>query len=112
MSEWQVIDIADLQSTMSGDAAEYKEFLNVPALSCGLYHLAAGSKDMQTPHDEDEAYYVIRGKAKMKLGDEDREIGPGMVLYVGATSAHSFFEIEEDMDLLVFFANSERVVEG
>jgi hypothetical protein len=28
------------------------------------------------------------------------------VLYVRATEAHSFFEIEEDMTLLVFFAAS------
>lgn len=106
MTEWQVFDIDELQKSMSGEDVQYQEFLKVPALSCGLYHLAAGSKDMQTPHDEDEAYYVIRGKAKMRLGEEEREIGPGMVLYVGATESHSFFEIEEDMDLLVFFAIS------
>ena len=104
MTDWQVIDVGDVQASLSGEPVQYREFLKVPALSCGLYHLAAGSKDMQTPHDEDEAYYVIRGKAKMRLGEEEREIGPGMVLYVGATESHSFFEIEEDMDLLVFFA--------
>ena len=104
MSDWQVFDIADVQASLTGEDVQYKEFLKVPALSCGLYHLAVGSKDMQTPHDEDEAYYVIRGKAKMRFGDQEREIGPGMVLYVGATESHGFFEIEEDMDLLVFFA--------
>jgi hypothetical protein len=26
------------------------------------------------------------------------------VLYVGATESHSFFEVEEDMDVLVVFA--------
>ena len=33
--------------------AEYLEFLsNVPALNCGI-HFAAGSTDMQSPHDDD-----------------------------------------------------------
>jgi hypothetical protein len=32
-------------------------------------------------------------------------VGPGSILYVQASSEHSFFEIEEDMTLLVFFAS-------
>ena len=42
----------------------------------------------------------------MKLGDEERTVGPGSLLYVSATESHSFFEIVEDMTLLVFFATS------
>ena len=38
------------------------------------------------------------------MGGEEIEIGEGSVLYVGATEAHSLFDIEEDMTLLVFFA--------
>ena len=30
--------------------------------------------------------------------------GPGSLLYIEATSEHSFFEIQEDITLLVFFA--------
>ena len=32
------------------------------------------------------------------------QVTAGSVLYVRATEQHSFFEIEEDMTLLVFFA--------
>lgn len=101
---WQVIDIAKVRDQFKGEAVEYLEFLNVSSLSCGLYSLAAGSKDMQAPHDEDEVYFVLSGKARMMLGDEEREVTPGTLLYVKASTEHSFFEIEEDMQLLVFFA--------
>ena len=37
--------------------------------------MVAGATDMQKPHDEDEAYFVIRGQAKMKLGEEERKSG-------------------------------------
>ena len=37
--------------------------------------------------------------------DRDVPVGPGSILYVRATAAHSFFEIEEDMTLMVFFAS-------
>ena len=83
---------------------EYNEFLRVPSLSCGVYHLAAGSKDMQSPHDEDEVYFVVEGRANVKIGDELKSVNVGSVIYVRATETHTFFEIEEDMTLLVFFA--------
>ena len=53
---WQVFDLAELKGKLRGEPVEYLEFLNVPVLNCGLYSLAAGSKDMQAPHDEDEVY--------------------------------------------------------
>ncbi len=104
---WQIFDLGELREKLGDAPVEYREFLNVPALSCGLYRLAVGSKDMQSPHDEDEIYYVIEGRAKMRLGEEEHDVGPGSLLYVGATEAHSFFEIEQDMTLLVFFAASQ-----
>ena len=83
----------------------YLEFLRVPALSSGIYFLPAGAKDLQSPHDEDEVYYVVSGSARLKMGDEEHVLQAGSVLYVPATSSHSFIEIEEDITLLVFFAS-------
>jgi mannose-6-phosphate isomerase-like protein (cupin superfamily) len=103
-SSWQIFDVDAIREALPTGSVKYKEFLRVPALSCGIYRLPAGSKDMQTPHDDDEVYYVLEGRAQMKLGDELREVSPGNVLYIQATESHSFFEIEEDMTLLVFFA--------
>ncbi len=103
-STWQVFELDKLKNELKGSAVEYLEFLSVPSMNCGLYFLKAGSKDMQAPHDEDEVYLVLSGTARMRLGDEERSVGPGSLLYVGATTEHSFFEIEEDMTLLVMFA--------
>ena len=103
VDEWEVVDIAEVREDLEGKAVEYREFLNVPTMSCGLYSLAAGSKDIQAPHDEDEVYLVLEGKARMRLGDNEREVKPGTLLYIKAATEHSFFEIEEDMLLLVIF---------
>ena len=105
-SGWQVFDLEKIKGKLKGGAVEYLEFLNVPALNCGIYHLPAGSTDMQAPHDEDEVYLVLSGSAQMRFDDEERAVGPGSLLYVGASTEHSFFEIEEDMTLLVMFAAS------
>ena len=44
------------------------------------------------------------GRARLEVDGTTIEAGPGSILYVGATAEHSFFEIEEEMTLLVFFA--------
>ena len=103
-TNWQIFDTSELKAGFAGKPVEYREFLKVPALSCGLYRLERGCTDMQTPHDEDEVYYVLEGRARLKIGDAEHTVGAGSVLYVRATETHSFFEIEEDMVLLVFFA--------
>jgi mannose-6-phosphate isomerase-like protein (cupin superfamily) len=103
---WQVFDIHQLTARLAGGKPEYREFLRAPSLSCGIYHLPKGARDMQSPHDEDEVYYVVSGKARMKVAGDFQEVREGTILYVRATEDHSFFEIEEDMTLLVFFAAS------
>ncbi len=104
-SNWKVFELDDLLKKKREISPPYHEFLRVPSLSCGVYTLAAGSKDLQSPHDEDEVYYVISGKARLRVGDDEHTVRPGSILYVRATADHSFFEIEEDITLLVFFAS-------
>ncbi len=95
----------DRQRTESGKL--YREFLRVPSMSAGLYVLAPGSTDPQSPHREDETYYVIRGRARFRSGDEDREISSGDVLFVAKNVEHRFHDITEELALLVFFAPAE-----
>ena len=85
----------------------YQEFLRVPAMSAGVYVLPAGGTDPQRPHHEDEMYYVVRGRARFRGGDEDREISAGTVLFVAAEVEHRFYDIEEELAVLVFFAPAE-----
>jgi mannose-6-phosphate isomerase-like protein (cupin superfamily) len=86
---------------------QYHEFLRVPALSCGIYHLEAGSIDPQSPHNEDEVYYIIRGRGEIRVGDENRPVATGDVIYVAKHVAHKFHSITQDLDVLVFFAPAE-----
>jgi mannose-6-phosphate isomerase-like protein (cupin superfamily) len=102
---WQTFDLKEIRQSLEQGKVSYKEFLRVPSLSCGLYHLPAGAQDMQSPHDEDEVYLVLAGRAQMKTNDELIDVTPGTVLYIKATETHSFFEIAEDMTLMVFFAS-------
>lgn len=101
----QVLQFTDLLQRL-GDK-RYHEFLRVPAMTAGIYVLSAGATDKQTPHQEDEIYYVVGGKAKMRLGREERSIGQGDVIFVEKRLEHGFFDISEELVLLVIFAPAE-----
>ena len=90
----------------------YQEFLRVPELSAGLYVLEAGATDPQQPHREDELYYVVSGRGTITVGDEQREVGPGSLVFVGAEVSHHFHDITERLELLVVFSPAESQSEG
>jgi quercetin dioxygenase-like cupin family protein len=93
------------QRTESG--RPYREFLRVPAMSAGFYVLPAGATDHQKPHREDEIYYVLRGRARFQAGPEDKEVSAGSVIFVAAEIGHRFYDISEELAVLVFFAPAE-----
>jgi mannose-6-phosphate isomerase-like protein (cupin superfamily) len=103
---WQVFELSDLKKKVEGSEPRFFEFLRVPTLSGAVYRLPVGARDMQAPHLEDEVYIVIEGRARLRIGGDDREVGPGNILYVQSTADHSFFDIEEDLTLLAFFGAS------
>ncbi len=99
--------IAGIDEQRSQSNKLYREFLRVPAMSAGLYVLAAGAIDQQRPHHEDEMYYVVRGRARFHAGEEDNEISAGSLLFVAADVEHHFYDIAEELAVLVFFAPAE-----
>ncbi len=103
----QVFEIPPLLLKAEQAGRSWFEFLRVPALSMGLYRLAAGSADTQEPHREDEVYYVLRGRGVARVGGEERPVGPGTLLFVGANVEHRFHSISEALVVLVFFAPAE-----
>ena len=103
----QAFAIEDLIADNAQSDKRYTEFLRVPAMSAGVYVLPAQSTDLQNPHNQDEVYYVVRGRAKFQSGDTETLAVPGSLLYVSAHEDHRFFDIEEEIVLLVLFAPEE-----
>lgn len=95
---WNIPEMAEDQTP------NFDEFFRIPAMSMGIYKLSAGSVDRQSPHQEDEAYYVVNGQATIEIDGEDTPVEAGSLIFVPAHAQHRFKNIEEDLDLLVFFA--------
>ena len=100
-------ELNQLISQRESSGKPYLEFLKVPDMSMGLYQLPAGGIDPQSPHTEDEVYYVVGGRARIMFGEEDREVHAGSIVYVAKNVEHRFHSIEEELTVLVIFAPAE-----
>ena len=102
----------DLNRQRAAAGKLYLEFLRIPAMSAGVYVLGAGATDPQKPHREDELYYVVRGRARMQIGSgsaaEHAQVRAGSVIFVEAEREHHFYDITEELEVLVFFAPAEQ----
>jgi|SRR5882672_6103552 len=107
MPDTNFFRIEQLEADRSQSGRRYLEFLRIPAMSTGLYVLPAGATDQQSPHNEDELYYVVRGKGRMRVGIEDQVVSAGSVIFVLAKMEHKFYDISEELSVLVFFAPAE-----
>lgn len=103
----EAFELADLLRDRAASGRLYLEFLRTHDLSIGLYVLPAGAADPQQPHTEDEAYYVVSGSAKIRVAGEERAVGAGSVVFVGADVEHQFHDIEEELVVLVAFGPAE-----
>ena len=103
----QAYELTQLITQRESSNKLYFEFLKVPDLSMGLYVIPSGGTDPQSPHTEDEVYYVVSGKAKIKVGEEDRDVQAGSIVYVAKNVEHRFHSIEEELTVIVFFAPAE-----
>ncbi len=99
--------LPEIEEQRAQSGKPYREFLRVQAVSAGLYVLPPGATDLQRPHHEDEIYYVVRGRARFKAGNEDREAAAGSVIFVAAEVGHRFYDITEELAVLVIFAPAE-----
>ena len=101
---WQVFDIEELRERRAETGRPWLQFLQVPDLFAGVYEIAAGGTDQQTPHQADEVYYIVAGRGTIVVEGERTEVGAGAVIYVAKNLEHRFVDVEEDLTVLVFFA--------
>ncbi|NVZ10650.1 cupin domain-containing protein [Allochromatium humboldtianum] len=100
---WQIFQLDELLAKVERSGVSLKEFLRTPSLSCSIYHLPVGSRDMSSAHEEDELYLVLEGKAHLRIGDSEHHVERGTLMYVQAACDHAFFDIREDLTVLAFF---------
>ena len=110
-------EISDVELRRRAHGRLYEEFVRHDSMSLGLYVLPTGGVDPQLPHAEDEAYVVLRGRGRITVGEEVRDVGPGEMVIVtneGIESLHPFAPKPRRFCIFeyVYFARPDSVVEG
>ena len=104
----EVFSVSELLRKQAQSGKPWLPFLKVPSLYCGMYVLEAGADDPQSPHENDEVYYVESGRGMIRVEGEDHRAEPGGVIFVKAGAKHHFHSIEDDLKLLVFFSTTQK----
>ena len=104
---WAAFELSDVFGQRQQAGRPWFPFLTVSTMTVGVYALPEAGLDPQDPHERDELYYVIRGKAKLQVEGDNLNVGPGSTIYVRAHARHRFYDIEEELQVLVFFSTAE-----
>lgn len=100
----EIHEIGDILAAHAAGGTAWHEFFRVPMMSAGVYRLPAGGDDPQHPHEEDEIYYVLAGRATILVNGTDTPVQPGSFIFVEKLADHRFHSITEDLTVLVIFA--------
>ena len=103
----EAFEVDGLEASRLGGGRALSRVPAPDSMSAGLYVLRAREDDPQTPHGQDELYYVISGRGRFRV-ERPRPAGrPGLVLFVEAGVEHRFHTITQDLSVLVVFAPPE-----
>jgi mannose-6-phosphate isomerase-like protein (cupin superfamily) len=96
-----------------GDGAfrKVRRELGVTAFGVNVLVLAPGIVGRPHYHDEqDELYFVHKGRARFEVGGESRELGPGELCHVEATTPRRVTSVgDENLVMLVVGAKDGYV---
>ncbi|HEY7417470.1 MAG TPA: cupin domain-containing protein [Ktedonobacteraceae bacterium] len=60
------------------------------------FAVQAGGHTSLDQHAHDHGVYVVHGKARLRLGDQEHEISVGDVVYISGNEIHQFFTLGEE----------------
>ncbi|MEK6275471.1 MAG: cupin domain-containing protein [Actinomycetota bacterium] len=88
-----------------------RQELGVTAFGANALVLAPGVVGRPHYHDEqDELYFVHRGRARFEVGGERRELGPGDLCHIESTTPRRITSVgDEDLVMLVVGAKGGYV---
>jgi mannose-6-phosphate isomerase-like protein (cupin superfamily) len=102
-SERPLVTSVDALAAEQGDHT-YRKFLRVPAMSLGLFAVGPGHVDTQQPHEQDEVYLVVAGRAVLDVAGSRTPVAAGSIAYLPAGVPHRFLDITEDLRVVAVFS--------
>lgn len=92
---------SDALVALASSGQPFIELIRHGTMSVEIFRPA--HKDTQTPHTQDELYFILQGNAVFHKGQEHVNVGPGDVLFVEAGVDHRFHAFSDDFETFVVF---------
>lgn len=100
----EAFDVDEVIGRLAAGRHDFAEFFRAERMSMTAAAWPAGAIDDQSPHAEDEIYLVVRGAARLRVGEEETPVGPGSIAYVPALVVHRFVDITSDLAVVVVWS--------
>jgi len=96
-------------ATFSGDKGTKTDLFASGQMFVGLNCFEPGQSQKTHVHaGSDKFYLVVSGKARMAVGSDTREVGPGFVVWAPADVPHGVLHVMERTVMLVAIAPPPR----
>jgi quercetin dioxygenase-like cupin family protein len=69
---------------------------NAPHFHMRYFAVQPGGHTSLDQHPHDHGVYVLHGRARLRLGDEEYELHAGDVVYIPGNEVHQFFTLGEE----------------
>ena len=96
-------DLNSYVEKIKNSKSYFQTFIDKSSLAAGVLVLKPGQKDIQTPHDSDEVYYVISGNGYLKIKDKDYKVSKDKLFFVAKNVPHFFHGNTKQLEVLYFF---------
>ncbi len=100
-------DINEYVNKIAKSDSYYHTFINRDNLASGVLRLEPGEKDTQTPHDNDEIYYIVRGDGFLNMAGKDYPLSEAKVYFVAKNIEHKFHGNKKELVVLYFFGGPD-----
>ena len=93
-------------AAFSSDKMKKVNLFDTPRMFCDVYCFEPQQQQSAHAHaDADKVYYVISGRGRFTVGDEERDAGAGTAIHAPAGATHAVHNPgPERLQLLVFMA--------
>jgi len=106
---------APRQTVAAGTATEMQVLLGAadgaPNFAMRRFIMGAGGGMPRHTNTVEHQQYVLRGRARVTIGDQVYQVEPGMVLYIPAGARHDYQVLEAPFEFLCMVPNDEDRVE-
>ena len=100
-------DLTTYLEKIKNSNSYFSTFINKNSLATGILILQSDEEDTQTPHDNDEVYFIISGNGFLKINNKDYKVSKNKLFFVEKNMKHFFYGNTRELRVLYFFGRPD-----